>query len=101
MAKSSGKEISSSAFPFVRQFTAPPFFMGLEDAKLRAQLLVDAVTHSRARVAEAQSESPLPVKKAVARKKTVKSKAAKKKSAKKAVKVKARSAVAKRSKKRG
>ena len=100
MAKSSRKEISSSAFPFVRQFTAPPFFMGLEDAKLRAQLLVDAVTHSRARVAEAQSES-LPVKKAVAKKKAVKSKAVKKKSAKKAVKVKQPSAAGKRSKKRG
>ena len=58
--------------------------MGLEDAKLRAQLLVDAVTHSRARVAEAQSES-LPVKTAVAKKKAVKAKAVKKKSAKKAV----------------
>jgi hypothetical protein len=43
MPKPPRQEISASAFPFVRQFTAPPFFMGLEDAKLRGELLVEAV----------------------------------------------------------
>ena len=34
-------------FPFARQFTAPPFFMGLEDAQLKGKLLLDAVQRTR------------------------------------------------------
>ena len=83
----------------MRQFTAPPFFMGLEDAKLRAQLLVDAVTHSRARVAEAQAK-PLPVKKKLVKKKTVTPIVPKKKSAKKEVQVQRRAMAGNRVKKR-
>ena len=38
---------SSTPFQFARQFTAPPFFMGLEDAKLKSRLLLNAVAGSR------------------------------------------------------
>ena len=43
MPKANRKEINPTPFPFPRQFTAPPFFTGLEDAKLRSQLLLAAV----------------------------------------------------------
>ena len=46
MAKVPSKKINTAPFPFVRQFTTPPFFVGLEDAKLKGQLLVDAVQHA-------------------------------------------------------
>ena len=46
MPKAIHKETSSTPFPFSRQFTAPPFFTGLEDAKLRSQLLLAAVNKS-------------------------------------------------------
>ncbi len=45
MAKAPRKETSSAPFPFVRQFTAPPFFVDIEDAKLKGQLLLEAVQH--------------------------------------------------------
>lgn len=46
MPKAPRKETSPSPFPFVRQFTAPPFFVGIEDATLKSKLLLDAVQHS-------------------------------------------------------
>jgi len=46
MPKAIRKDTSSTPFQFARQFTAPPFFMGLEDAKLKSQLLLDAVKKS-------------------------------------------------------
>lgn len=46
MPKASRPETSSSPFPFVRQFTAPPFFVGIEDATLKSKLLLDAVQHA-------------------------------------------------------
>jgi len=46
MPKVPSTKVSSAPFPFVRQFTTPPFFVGLEDAKLKGQLLVDAVQHA-------------------------------------------------------
>ena len=46
MPKAPLKEVSSSPFPFVRPFTAPPFFVGIEDAKFKSQLLLDAVQHA-------------------------------------------------------
>jgi len=80
MSKSSRKEISASAFPFVRQFTAPPFFMGLEDAKLRGELLVAAVKQSgKTKVAKKKMSrekvAKTPIKKStVAKKVTAKAK---------------------------
>ena len=43
MPEAPRKQISSAPFPFVRQFTTPPFFVGKEDARFRSQLLLDAV----------------------------------------------------------
>ncbi|MEO6994154.1 MAG: hypothetical protein ABI273_11015 [Lacunisphaera sp.] len=47
MPKANRKGTSSTPFPFARQFTAPPFFMGLEDAKLKGKLLLDEVQRPR------------------------------------------------------
>jgi hypothetical protein len=60
MPKAPRKTISAAPFPFVRQFTAPPFSVGLEDARLRGQLLLDAVKHSGAK------EKPAPVRRKAA-----------------------------------
>ena len=46
MPKPPRKETSPAPFPFVRQFTAPPFFMDIDDAKRKSQLLLDAVQHA-------------------------------------------------------
>ena len=46
MPKAPSKAISSTPFPFVRQFTAPPFFVDIDDAKRKSQLLLDAVQHA-------------------------------------------------------
>jgi hypothetical protein len=46
MPKAPSKKISSAPFPFIRQFTAPPFSAGLEDAKFQSQLLLGAVQHT-------------------------------------------------------
>jgi len=46
MPKVPRKAASSEPFPFVRQFTAPPFFVDLDDAKRKSQLLLDAVQHA-------------------------------------------------------
>ena len=46
MPKAPSKTVSSTPFPFVRQFTAPPFFVDIDDAKRKSQLLLDAVQHA-------------------------------------------------------
>jgi hypothetical protein len=46
MPKAPRQETSSTPFPFVRQFTAPPFFVDIDDAKRKSQLLLDAVQHA-------------------------------------------------------
>ena len=46
MPKAPHQESSSSPFPFVRQFTAPPFFVGIEDVTRKSKLLLDAVQHT-------------------------------------------------------
>ena len=46
MPKAPSKAVSSTPFPFVRQFTAPPFFVDIDDAKRKSQLLLDAVQHA-------------------------------------------------------
>lgn len=46
MLKVPRKETSGTPFPFVRQFTAPPFFVDIDDAKRKSQLLLDAVQHA-------------------------------------------------------
>ncbi|HEY4246514.1 MAG TPA: hypothetical protein VGM64_06625 [Lacunisphaera sp.] len=47
MPKATRKGTTSTPFPFARQFTAPPFFVGLEDAKLKGKLLLEAVQRTR------------------------------------------------------
>jgi hypothetical protein len=47
MSKATRKGITSTPFPFPRQFTAPPFFVGIEDARLKSKLLLDAVQRTR------------------------------------------------------
>ena len=49
MPKAFRKDLSSAPFSLARQFTAPPFFMGLEDARLKGQLLLGAVKKSGAK----------------------------------------------------
>jgi len=78
MAGDQRKPTRSTAFPFIRQFTAPPFFMGLEDVKLRSELLLATMKKSAAATAIKSESSP----KKVAKAKAVR---AKKPSAKKAV----------------
>jgi len=51
------KEVSAAPFPFVRQFTAPPFSMGIEDAKLRGQLFLAALKKSGKKTAPAKSKA--------------------------------------------
>jgi hypothetical protein len=46
MPKAPRQATSATPFPFVRQFTAPPFFVDIEDAKRKSQLLLDAVQHA-------------------------------------------------------
>ena len=46
MPKAPSKAVSSAPFPFVRQFTAPPFFVDIDDAKRKSQLLLDAMQHT-------------------------------------------------------
>ena len=46
MPKAPRKATSGTPFPFVRQFTAPPFFVDIDDAKRKSQLLLDAVQHA-------------------------------------------------------
>ena len=77
MLKAPRKEISPAPFPFVRQFTSPPFFVGLEDAKLQSQLLLDAVQHAGVNAKKA------PAKRKAVKKRTRKVASAKKRSAKK------------------
>jgi hypothetical protein len=68
MPKATKQGTSSTPFQFARQFTAPPFFLGLEDAKLKSRLLLNAVEGSRRSVVK-----PKP-KKSVAKKTTAKTK---------------------------
>lgn len=63
---------SSTPFQFARQFTAPPFFVGLEDAKLKSRLLLNAVAGSRKAAVKPG------VKKSAAKKSPAKAKARKK-----------------------
>jgi len=63
---------SSTPFQFARQFTAPPFFVGMEDAKLKSRLLLNAVAASRKAAVKPD------VKKSVAKKSSAKAKARKK-----------------------
>jgi len=74
--KASLKETSSSPFPFVRPFTAPPFFVGIEDVTRQSKMLLDAVQHA------APVDQRAPTKKRrVPKKKTTMSTAKKKKRA--------------------
>lgn len=70
MPKASRKESSGTPFPFVRQFTAPPFFVDIDDAKRKSQLLLDAVQHA------APVDQATPVKRNVVKKTPPKRKAA-------------------------
>ena len=63
MPKAPRQETSSSPFPFVRQFTAPPFFVGIEDATLKSKLLLDAVQHTGPVDQKAPAKKRKPVKK--------------------------------------
>jgi len=47
MPKAAKRQSSSTPFQFARQFTAPPFFVGMEDAKLKSRLMLSAVEGSR------------------------------------------------------
>jgi len=47
MPKANKQESDSTPFQFARQFTAPPFFVGLEDAKMKSRLLLTAMAGSR------------------------------------------------------
>ena len=76
MPKAPRQETSSSPFPFVRQFTAPPFFVGIEDATLKSKLLLDAVQHAE------PVDPKVPAKKRKAVKKTKRKAAPAKKRAK-------------------
>ena len=58
MPKAPSKKISSAPFPFIRQFTAPPFSAGLEDAKFQSQLLLDAVQHTGTVVRKVATKRP-------------------------------------------
>ena len=53
MPKASRKETRTTSFPFVRQFTTPPFFVGKEDARFRSQLLLDAVEQAGSKAKQA------------------------------------------------
>lgn len=65
---------SSTPFQFARQFTAPPFFLGLEDAKLKSRLLLNAVKGSRKAAVPVKTNA----KKAAAKKPATKAKIGKK-----------------------
>jgi hypothetical protein len=71
MPKANRKDTSSTPFQFARQFTAPPFFVGLEDARLKSQLLLGVVRSAGTASAVAPSAKKKPVKKAAAKKKTI------------------------------
>ncbi len=71
MPKLTNKGTSSTPFQFARQFTAPPFFVGLEDAKLKSRLLLNAVEGSRKTTAKPKAR------KAVTKKQVAKAKAKK------------------------
>ena len=78
MPKPTRQETSLPAFPFVRQFTAPPFFVGLEDAKLQGELLVDAVKQAAHRVEKAAAKKKRSVKKRPVKQTAVKKKTGRK-----------------------
>jgi len=59
MPKATRKGTTSTPFPFARQFTAPPFFVGIEDAKLKSKLLLDVVQRTRRTVDEASIKQPV------------------------------------------
>jgi hypothetical protein len=61
------KPSSSTPFHFARQFTAPPFFVGLEDAKLKGRLLLSAMAGSRKGAAKPKAKKVL-AKKSLAKK---------------------------------
>ena len=71
MPKATRKDTSSTPFQFARQFTAPPFFVGLEDARLKSQLLLGVVRSSATTPAVVPTAKKKSVKKKVAKKKTV------------------------------
>jgi hypothetical protein len=70
MPKAARKDTSSTPFQFARQFTAPPFFVGLEDARLKSQLLLGVVRSSGTAPAVALTAKKKPAKKKAAKKKT-------------------------------
>lgn len=67
MPKATKQSSSSTPFQFARQFTAPPFFLGLEDAKLKSRLLLTAMAGSRKGAAKPKTKKVL-VKKRSAKK---------------------------------
>jgi len=71
MPKAPRKEVSTAPFPFVRQFTAPPFFVDIDDAKLKSKLLLEAVQQS------SPHEAKAPVKRKIVKKRKAKTPAKK------------------------
>ena len=68
MPKANRKDTSSTPFQFARQFTAPPFFVGLEDARLKSQLLLGVVRTSGKTALAIPVEKKLAGKKAAVKK---------------------------------